>query len=251
MIAGRPSCRRLKLPNHPADNDGPGSGGLGLTVNWTVTEKEFSDSVRRERAPRLNAVDPFLEYVQDSCTGLGIECWRTGPLGFCRLLLTFPTILTDRCPAARRGYRSERWQTQLDIRRGAAVPCKSRLSSMDEIPVLIAVLRRHWQIDRTTGNVPDTELQELFTDGLNLLGVTLKPALEALLGRAVVEIGEMAGARRADVAIPEAQAVSFPYRMMVRTQCRLRYDKRPTPMPRRCVIVGTVRTVNDPLPPDH
>ena len=121
---------------------------------------------------------------------------------------------------------------------GALFPgCK-----LDEIPVLIGP----GGIGKSTAlrGIFPPELQDLFTDGLNL-GTDAKTRVEALLGRAMVEIGEMAGARRADVESLKA--------FLSRTDdgsTRLSYDKRPTPMPRRCVIVGTADR-NDPLPPDH
>lgn len=88
------------------------------------------------------------------------------------------------------------------------------------------------------------ELQDLFTDGLNLSGDT-KTRVEALQGRAVVELAEMAGARRADIESLKA--------FISRTDqgsVRLTWRHNPEPLPRRCIIVGTADR-SDPLPPDH
>ena len=113
---------------------------------------------------------------------------------------------------------------------------------LDETPVLIGPPG----IGKSTAlrMVFPPDLQDLFTDGLNL-GSDAKTRIEALQGRAVVEIGEMAGARRADVESLKA--------FLSRTDdgsTRLSYRHNPEPMLRRCIVVGTADRA-DPLPPDH
>ena len=209
----------------PITRDNDGNPVDFLTV-LDLTEKEFSDSVRRVCA--LNAVDPFLEYVQEVVP----------PWDRVRRLDAWLFYCFD---VSNDTYDLAEWAGEFPfigaVQRAMYPGCK-----LDEIPVLIGP----GGIGKSTAlrEMFPPELQELFTDGLNL-GSDAKTRVEALLGRAVVEIGEMAGARRADVESLKA--------FLSRTDdgsTRLAYDKRPTPMPRRCVIVGTADR-NDPLPPDH
>ena len=86
-------------------------------------------------------------------------------------------------------------------------------------------------------------LQALFSDGLDL-GADAKERVEALQGRAIVEIGEMAGARRADMESLKT--------FLSRTDdgnVRLAYRHNPEPMPRMANLVGTADR-SDPLPDD-
>ena len=86
-------------------------------------------------------------------------------------------------------------------------------------------------------------LQTLFSDGLDL-GADAKERVEALQGRAIVEIGEMAGARRADLESLKT--------FLSRTDdgnVRLAYRHNPEPMPRMANLVGTADR-SDPLPDD-
>ena len=86
-------------------------------------------------------------------------------------------------------------------------------------------------------------LQTLFSDGL-ALDSDPKERVEALQGKSIVEIGEMAGARRAD----RESLKTF----LSRTDdgnVRLAYRHNPEPMPRRANLVGTADRP-DPLPDD-
>ena len=86
-------------------------------------------------------------------------------------------------------------------------------------------------------------LQALFSDGLDL-AADAKERVEALQGRAIVEIGEMAGARRADLESLKT--------FLSRTDdgnVRLAYRHNPEPMPRMANLVGTADR-SDPLPDD-
>ena len=87
-------------------------------------------------------------------------------------------------------------------------------------------------------------LQTLFSDGLDL-AADAKERVEALQGRAIVEIGEMAGARRADLESLKT--------FLSRTDdgnVRLAYRHNPEPMPRMANLVGTADRP-DPLPDDN
>ena len=86
-------------------------------------------------------------------------------------------------------------------------------------------------------------LQTLFSDGLDL-AADAKERVESLQGRAIVEIGEMAGARRADLESLKT--------FLSRTDdgnVRLAYRHNPEPMPRMANLVGTADR-SDPLPDD-
>ena len=87
-------------------------------------------------------------------------------------------------------------------------------------------------------------LQALFSDGLDL-GADAKERVEALQGKSLVEIGEMAGARRADLASLKT--------FLSRGDdgnVRLAYRHNPEPMPRMANLVGTADR-SDPLPDDE
>ena len=86
-------------------------------------------------------------------------------------------------------------------------------------------------------------LQSLFSDGL-ALDSDPKERVEALQGKAIVEIGEMAGARQAD----RESLKTF----LSRTDdgnVRLAYRRNPEPMRRRANLIGTADRP-DPLPDD-
>ena len=215
----------LAMAGFPMSRDRNGNP-VDFLVALDLTEKEFSDAVRRVCA--INAADPFLEYVQNDTPR-----WDKR-----RRLSTFLVNCFD---VAEESYELAGWAGEY-IFMGAVQRALNPGCKLDETPVLIGPggIGKSTVLDKLF----PPELQELFTDGLNL-GSDAKTRVEALLGRAVVEIGEMAGARGADI---ESLKAFLSRRDDGST--RLAYDRRPTPMPRRCVIVGTADR-NDPLPPDH
>ena len=88
------------------------------------------------------------------------------------------------------------------------------------------------------------ELRYMFSDGLNL-SAPPKERVESLQGRAITEIPEMQGARKADRESLKA--------FVSRTDdgsIRLAFRKNPEPMPRRSILVGTADRT-DPLPDDR
>ena len=90
--------------------------------------------------------------------------------------------------------------------------------------------------------LPPEYRKQWFTDNLNLADDD-KTKIEALLGRVVVECGELAGMRKADLE----QLKSF----ISRDQDikRLAYARNPVTMPRRVVFLGTTNSTT-PLPPN-
>ena len=103
---------------------------------------------------------------------------------------------------------------------------------LDEIVVLIAPQGRGKST--VLAELLPPEHPEFFSDSLKFDGRT-KEMTEALLGRVIVEAGEMAGVGRADLASLKA--------FITRRDdgsVRLAYRRNPEPMPRRCVIVGSV-----------
>ena len=113
---------------------------------------------------------------------------------------------------------------------------------LDEMPILIG----KGGIGKSTAlrYILPEHLREMFTDGLNLAAQP-KERIESLQGRAIVEAGEMQGARRADMESLKT--------FLSRTDdgsTRLAYRHNPESMPRRCVIIGTADR-SDPLPDDH
>ena len=191
-----------------------------------MSKREFIEAA--ELACAMNPVDPFLEYLENDLPrwdGIPrVSAW----LWHCFDLADESIDLAD-------------WASEFlligSIQRAYHPACK-----LDETPVLIGPPG----IGKSTAprKLFPPELEELFTDGLNL-GSDTKTRVEALQGRAIVEIGEMAGARRADVESLKA--------FLSRTDdgsVRLTWRRNPEPLPRRCIIVGTADR-DDPLPPDH
>ena len=191
-----------------------------------LNKREFIEAV--DLACAMNTVDPFLEYLEND-----IPRWDGIPRVSAWLWHCFDV--------AEESYDLADWAGEFTLT-GAIQRTYHPGSKLDETPVFIGPPG----IGKSTALrlLFPPELEDLFTDGLNL-GSDAKTRVEALLGRAVVEIGEMAGARRADVESLKA--------FLSRTDdgsIRLAYDRRPAPMPRRCIIVGTADR-SDPLPPDH
>ena len=192
----------------------------------TLTAKQFEDAVHLVCA--RNAVDPFLTYVQDETPR-----WDRIPRLSGWLVQCFDV--------ADGSYDLAEWAGEF-VFLGAVQRAMQPGSKLDETPVLIGPPGIGKSTALRLMFPPD--LQDLFTDGLNLSSDT-KTRVESLQSRAVVEIGEMAGARRADVESLKA--------FLSRTDdgsTRLSYRHNPEPMPRRCIIVGTADR-SDPLPPDH
>lgn len=114
-------------------------------------------------------------------------------------------------------------------------------AKLDEMPVLIGPPG----IGKSTAVqwVLPPEYPEWFTDGLHL-AASPKMRAEALQGRVIVEVAEMAGATRADIEGLKA--------FLSRTDdgaVRLSYRRNPELLLRRAILVGTTDRV-DPLPND-
>ena len=114
-------------------------------------------------------------------------------------------------------------------------------AKLDEMPVLIGPPG----IGKSTAlqGVLPPAYPEWFTDGLHL-AASSKARAEALQGRVIVELAEMAGATRADIEGLKA--------FLSRTDdggVRLSYRANPEPLPRRAILVGTADHA-EPLPND-
>ena len=191
-----------------------------------MAEKPFDAAVNLVCAQ--NAVDPFIDYLENE-----LPYWDGVTRLSAWLAMCFD-VHDDSIDLA--GWASE-FIFIGAVQRAMEPGCK-----LDETPVIIGPPG----IGKSTAlrlTFPP-ELQDLFTDGLNLAS-DAKTRIEALQGRAIVEIGEMAGARRADIESLKA--------FLSRTDdgsVRLTWRHNPEPLPRRCIVVGTADR-SDPLPPDH
>ena len=104
---------------------------------------------------------------------------------------------------------------------------------MDEIPVLTSAEQGIGKSSLLACLLPVEYRDDWFADGLHL-AAPAKERAEALLGRVIVEVSEMAGATRAGQESLKA--------FLSRTNdgvYRMAYRRDPEPLPRRCVIVGT------------
>ena len=198
----------------------------GILGVLDLPQKQFDDAVRFIAA--RNPVDPFLDYLDND-----IPLWDGIP--------RVSVWLSNCFDVADESEDLADWASEF-LLIGAIQRAKNPGCKLDETPVLIGPPG----IGKSTAprKLFPPHLEELFTDGLNL-GSDSKTRIEALQGRAIVEIGEMAGARRADVESLKA--------FLSRTDdgsVRLTWRRNPEPLPRRCIVVGTADR-NDPLPPDH
>ncbi len=115
-------------------------------------------------------------------------------------------------------------------------------AKLDEMPVLVG----DQGIGKSTllsSILPGRHRAEWFADGLHLAAEP-KTRAESLLGRVIVECGEMAGSTRAELESLKA--------FITRQDdgaVRLSYRRNPETMLRRCVIVGTTNR-RDSLPND-
>ena len=114
---------------------------------------------------------------------------------------------------------------------GALQRAREPGSKLDEVPVLIgpqgigkSALVKNW--------IPP-EYSEWFGDSLDLAG-RQKEQAEAMAGKVIVELGELAGLRRADIETVKA----FVSRVDDGAH-RPAYGRRTTPSPRMCVFVAT------------
>ena len=215
---------RAEMRETPWGNYSGDDMSLMFTVN--TTDKQFAEGVKLAAA--RNQVDPFLDYLQDD-----IPRWDGIPRLSAWLWHCFDV--------AEESWDLADWASEF-ILLGAVQRAYHPGAKLDEVPVLIGP----GGIGKSTAlrELFPPEIQDLFTDGLNLSSDT-KTRVEALQGRAIVELAEMAGARRADIESLKA--------FISRTDdgsVRLTWRHNPEPLPRRCIIVGTADR-NDPLPPDH
>ena len=188
--------------------------------------KQFEDAIGLLAA--VNQVDPLIDYLDN-----GIPFWDGIPRLSAWLFKCFD-VADDSEDLAE-------WVSTF-IFLGAVQRAYEPGCKLDETPVLIGPPGIGKSTALRLAFPP--ELVDLFTDGLNL-ATDAKQRAEALQGRAIVEIGEMAGARRADIESLKA--------FLSRTDdgaIRFAYRRNPDPLPRRCIVVGTADR-NDPLPPDH
>ena len=197
---------------------------LGFTLD--LTDKQFNEGVKLIAAH--NCVDPFLEYLRND-----IPRWDGLPRLGGWIVQCFDV--------ADESVDLADWASTYALL-GAVIRAHRPGEKLDEVPVLIGP----GGIGKSTAlrELFPPYLQDLFTDGLNLSN-DAKTRVEALQGRAIVELAEMAGARRADVESMKA--------FISRTDdgaVRLTWRHNPEPLPRRCIIVGTADR-SDPLPPDH
>ena len=92
--------------------------------------------------------------------------------------------------------------------------------------------------------LPDDMRERGFSDGLHLAAPE-KERGEALQGRTIVEISEMAGSNRADL-----EAIKAFLSRSDDGYFRRAYRRDPSPAPRRAALVGTANTGSNPLPND-
>ena len=123
------------------------------------------------------------------------------------------------------------------IQRTYQPACKLR-----EIPVLIGPQR--CGKSALLRNIFPREHRDTWYGGALDLAGGPKRRVEALLGRALVELSEMAGAKKTGI-----HALKSFLTLEDDGSTRLSYDRRPSNLPRRCAFVATA---NDPhcLPPD-
>ena len=172
-------------------------------------------------------VDPFVEYLDQLPPWDGMQ--RIDDL-LTKLFIVSPTMDDELVQWASR-----------TIPLGAVWRAYNPGTKLDEMVVLVGAQG----IGKSTFAaylLPDNYRDDWFSDGLHLASHP-KERAEALLGRVIVEVSEMAGASRADLESLKA----FLSRQNDGS-VRLAYRRNPESMPRRCVLVGTAN--NDPLPND-
>ena len=115
---------------------------------------------------------------------------------------------------------------------GAILRARRPGAKLDTLPILVGpqnVGKSTWVREV----LPPEHQAEWFADGLNL-SAERKVLVEALDGRVLVEVSELAGARRADVPALKAFLTATDDGSIRRA-----YGRYTSPAPRRCVLVGT------------
>ena len=197
-------------------------GGLVLDLN----DKSFNELI--VNACAHYAVDPLVEWLLDD-----LPKWD----GTRRLHKCLNTLFD----VAEESLELAEWAGTF-IFLGTVWRAMEPGTKLDEMPILIGKPG----IGKSTAlryALPE-EHRYMFTDGLNLASAA-KERVESLQGRAIVEVAEMAGARRADLESLKA--------FLSRTDdgsIRLAFRKNPEHMPRRAILVGTADR-SDPLPDDR
>ena len=214
------------------NNDGPTDDVVGT---FTLKALQLEDAVSLLAAQRQ--VHPLIEWLEDD-----VPKWdHVERLAY----LMEETFTVKDTPDTPDGQDDENWMLaqwgSVYILLGTIQRSYEPGVKLDEMLVVIgppgigkSTLLRH---------LLPPHLQTLFSDGLDL-GADAKQRVEALQGRAIVEIGEMAGARRADLESLKT--------FLSRTDdgnVRLAYRHNPEPMPRMANLVGTADR-SDPLPDD-
>ena len=108
---------------------------------------------------------------------------------------------------------------------------------LDEMPVLIGPEQGIGKSTALSAIFPPAAGAEWFNDSLQLAAPDTERA-EALLGRVLVEAGEMAGSSRAELQSLKA------FLSRTHERLRLKYRRNPETIPRRCIIVGTTNEEN-------
>ena len=186
-------------------------------ADWTL----YSNALLHERE-----CDPFRDWLE------GLPVWDRVP----RLDRWLETVFR----LADQGDPLAKWASRF-IFLGPVQRAYQPGAKLDEMPVLIGPPG----IGKSTAlqGVLPPEDPEWFTDGLNL-AASSKARAEALQGRVIVELAEMAGATRAEMEGLKA--------FLSRTDdggVRLSYRANPEPLPRRAILVGTADHA-EPLPND-
>ena len=162
-------------------------------------------------------VDPFLEYLNALPKWDGVprvdgwveRCWQIGP--------------------GEANKASARW-TGIHVFMGAVKRTLEPGTKLDVTPVLVGPqeIGKSWHLSSL---FPD-EIRGAFGDTLKLSG-DRKEQLEALQGKALVEVAEMQGLTRAKLDSLKA------FLTTLADFARLSYRSNPEHVPRRCVFVGT------------
>ena len=172
-------------------------------------------------------VDPVVEWLED------LPDWDGEPRA-CELLRVAFEIDREKTPKA-----IEHWASRY-LTLGAICRTYRPGVKQDEMPVIVGP-QGCGKSTLLQWLLPDAHRSAWFNDGLNLADNPRERA-EALQGRLIVEVGEMAGSTRAELESLKA------FLSRTEDRQRLAYRRDPETLPRRCIIVGTAN--GSPLPND-
>ena len=208
-IAPRPMMREaVSMTALVAGKDGPETDALHRLALASLTFQALVGT--------FSAVDPFDEWLMALPPWDGVERLDT-VFGDC--------FETPDTPLAR-------WAARDTSSCGAILRARRPGAKLDTLVIFVGpqgVGKSTWLREV----LPREHQAEWFADGLNL-SAERKVLVEALDGRVMVEVSELAGARRADVPALKAFLTATDDGSIRRA-----YGRYTSPAPRRCVLVGT------------